>query len=176
MVSSSLRPLCVSWFDRMDQALVGFMSLYGIPLLRWAVAIVYLWFGGLKLINASPAAELVVRTVFWLPPQQALAFIGSWEVVIGMGLLVTHPLVLRATLFLLWLQAAGTFQVFFLLPQEAFQGGNPLLPTLEGQYAFKNLVLIAAGLVIGSTVRRDSMPRSMPTPARRHPQEQRERS
>jgi len=35
----------------------------------------------------------------------------------------------------------------------AFQGGNPLLPTLEGQYAIKNIVLITAGLVIGSTVR-----------------------
>ena len=174
MVSSNLRTLCVSWFDRLDHALVGFMSAYGIHLLRWAVAIVYLWFGGLKLINASPAAELVVRTVFWLPPRQALLIIGGWEVLIGAGLLFTHPLVLRATLFLLWFQLAGTFQVFFLLPQEAFQGGNPLLPTLEGQYAFKNLVLIAAGLVIGSTVRRDSVPRSMPAPAGRPPQGRRE--
>ena len=154
MLSSSLRTLCVSWLDRLDHALVGFMSAYGIHLLRWAVAIVYLWFGGLKLINASPAAELVVQTVFWLPPRLALVFIGSWEVLIGIGLLFAHPLLLRVTLFLLWLQAAGTFQVFFLLPQEAFQGGNLLLPTLEGQYTFKNLVLIAAGLVIGSTVRR----------------------
>ena len=154
MVSSNLRTLCVSWLDRLDHALVGFMSAYGIRLLRWAVAIVYLWFGGLKLINASPAAELVVQTVFWLPPRLALVFIGSWEVLIGIGLLFAHPLLLRVTLFLLWLQAAGTFQVFFLLPQEAFQGGNLLLPTLEGQYTFKNLVLIAAGLVIGSTVRR----------------------
>ena len=140
--------------DRLDQALVRFMSAYGIHLLRWAIAIVYLWFGGLKLINASPAADLVVQTVFWLPPHAALLFIGGWEVLIGIGLLFTHPLVLRATLFLLWLQLAGTFQVFFLLPQVAFQGGNPLLPTLEGQYAIKNLVLITAGLVIGSTVRR----------------------
>jgi uncharacterized membrane protein YkgB len=140
--------------DRLDWILVRFMSAYGIHLLRWAIAIVYLWFGGLKLINASPATELVVRTVFWLPPQQALLFIGSWEVLIGVGLLFTHPLILRITLFLLWLQIAGTFQVFLLLPDIAFQGGNPLLPTLEGQYAIKNLVLITGGLVIGSTVRR----------------------
>lgn len=143
-----------SWLDRLDRTLVRFMSAYGIHLLRWAIAIVYLWFGGLKLVNASPAAELVVRTVFWLPPHAALLFIGGWEVLIGIGLLITHPLILRATLFLLWLQIAGTFQIFFLLPQAAFQGGNPLLPTLEGQYAIKNLVLITAGLVIGSTVRR----------------------
>lgn len=140
-------------FDRLDQRLVRFMSAYGITLLRWALAIVYLWFGGLKLINASPASELVVRTVFWLPPRASVLFIGGWEVLIGLGLLFTHPLVLRITLFLLWLQLAGTFQVFILLPQAAFQGGNPLLPTLEGQYAMKNLVLITSGLVIGSTVR-----------------------
>jgi hypothetical protein len=104
-----------SWLDRLDQTLVRFMTVYGIHLLRWAVAIVYLWFGGLKLINASPAAELVVQTVFWLPPRSALLFIGGWEVLIGIGLLFTHPLVLRTTLLLLWLQALGTFQVFLLL-------------------------------------------------------------
>jgi uncharacterized membrane protein YkgB len=141
-------------FDSLDQILVGFMSAHGVRLLRLAIAIVYIWFGGLKLINASPAAELVIQTLFWLPPNVALLFIGGWEVLIGVGLLFTHPLVLRATLFLLWLQIVGTFQVFFLLPQVAFQDGNPLLPTLEGQYAIKNLVLITAGLVIGSTVRR----------------------
>jgi len=139
------------------------MSVYGIHLLRWSIAIVYLWFGGLKLVNASPAAELVVQTVFWLPPRAAMIFIGGWEVLIGLGLLFTQPLILRATLFLLWLQIAGTFQVFILLPRVAFQGGNPLLPTLEGQYAIKNLVLITAGLVIGSTVRRSPVrPSSTP--------------
>jgi hypothetical protein len=51
---------------------------------------------------------------------------------------------------------------------------DPFLPTLEGQYAFKNLVLIAAGLVIGGTVRRDSVPRSMATAAGRPPQGRRE--
>ena len=143
-----------SRLNQLDRRLVGFMSDYGTHLLRWSIAIVYLWFGGLKLVNASPAADLVVKTVFWLPPHAALLFIGVWEVLIGLGLLSTHPLVLRITLFLLWLQIAGTFQVFLLLPRVAFQGGNPLLPTLEGQYAIKNLVLITAGLVIGSTVRR----------------------
>ena len=49
-----------SWLVRLDQTLVTFMSAYGIHLLRWAIAIVYIWFGTLKLINASPAAELVV--------------------------------------------------------------------------------------------------------------------
>jgi hypothetical protein len=33
-----------------------------------------------------------------------------------------------------------------------------MLPTLEGPYVVENMVLIAAGLVIGSTVRRASPP------------------
>ncbi len=147
-------PRSLAWLDRLDRRLVQFMSAHGIGLLRLAIALVYIWFGGLKLVGASPAGDLVIRTVFWLPPRAALLFIGSWEVLIGVGLLVAHPLVLRVTLLLLWLQIAGTFQIFFLLPEAAFQGGNPLLPTLEGQYAIKNIVLITAGLVIGSTVRR----------------------
>lgn len=140
--------------DRLDQALVSFMNQYGIHLLRWTLALVFIWFGGLKLIGASPATDLVVRTVFWLPPHLAVLVIGVWEVAIGVGLLFTAPLILRITLLLLWLQMAGTFQVLVLLPEAAFQGGNPLLPTMEGQYVIKNLVLIAGGLVIGSTVRR----------------------
>lgn len=145
------------WFDRIDQTLVRFMSDYGIHALRWAIALIFIWFGGLKLINASPAADLVVQTVFWLPPDTAMVLIGGWEVLIGIGLLFTHPLILRGTLFLLWLQIAGTLQVFFLLPHVAFQGSNPLIPTLEGQYVIKNVLLITAGLVIGSTVRRHAI-------------------
>lgn len=148
----------ISALDRLDRRLVGFMAAYGVTLLRLAIAFVYLWFGALKLLGASPAAELVVQTVSWLPPRTALLFIGGWEVLIGAALLFAHPLVLRVGLLLLWLQLLGTFQVFILLPGAAFQGGNPLLPTLEGQYAIKNLVLITAGLVIGSRVRQVSDP------------------
>ena len=158
MVDQDSRLFGYERLDRIDKMLVNWMSANGIYLLRWAVAIVYVWFGGLKLINASPAAELVVRTVFWLPPRTALLFIGSWEVLIGIGLMFAHPMILRITLLLMWLQIAGTFQTFVLLPQTVFQNGNPLLPTIEGQYAIKNLVLITAGLVIGSTVRRKSKP------------------
>lgn len=143
-----------SALQRLDALLVHWMSAYGVYLLRVALAVVYIWFGALKLVEGSPAADLVIKTVFWLPPQTALWFIGGWEVLIGIGLLFTQPLLTRATLFLLWLQMAGTFQVLVFFPALAFQGGNLLLPTLEGQYVIKNLVIITAGLVIGSTVRR----------------------
>ena len=49
---------------------------------------------------------------------------------------------------------AGTFLVLVVKPEIAFQGGNPLLLTTEGEFVIKNLVLIAAGLVVGGSVQR----------------------
>jgi uncharacterized membrane protein YkgB len=49
---------------------------------------------------------------------------------------------------------AGTFLVLVVRPDIAFQAGNPFLLTTEGEFVVKNLVLIAGGLVVGSTVRK----------------------
>lgn len=51
---------------------------------------------------------------------------------------------------------AGTFLVLFTQPDLAFQNNNPLLLTTIGEFVLKNLVLVSAGLVIGTTVRRHS--------------------
>jgi hypothetical protein len=59
-------------------------------------------------------------------------------------------------------QLLGTFLVLLVQPEVAFQDGNPLLLTVEGEFVIKNLVLITAGMVVGTTVRRRSVtpPRS----------------
>ena len=46
----------------------------------------------------------------------------------------------------------GTALVFVVRPEVAFQDGNPLKLTVEGEFVIKNLVLIAAALVVGSTI------------------------
>ena len=50
------------------------------------------------------------------------------------------------------LQMAGTFLPLIILPEVVYSF-NPLTLTLEGQYIIKNIVLIAAAIVIGSHVR-----------------------
>jgi hypothetical protein len=40
-----------------------------------------------------------------------------------------------------------------VLSPERLQATIPFVPTLEGQYIIKNLVLISAGIVVGATVR-----------------------
>ncbi len=132
--------------------MIRFMADYGIRVLRVCLGIVFVWFGLLKVIGKSPVAELVAHTVYWVPSAFFVPFLGAWEIVVGLGLL--FALALRLILFLFWLQMAGTFLVLVVKPDIAFQGGNPLLLTTEGEFVIKNLVLIAAGLVVGGTVRR----------------------
>jgi len=141
----------VAVFNRIDQRLVGFMTLYGLRLIRLSLAVIFIWFGWLKVIGRSPVAYLVENTVYWVPPKFFVPFLGVWEITIGLGLLFHFAL--RLTLFLFWLQLTGTFLVLILRPDIAFQGGNPLFLTTEGEFVIKNLVLISAGLVIGSTVK-----------------------
>ena len=139
------------WWQRMDAAMVGFMAAWGIRLLRICLGVVFIWFGALKALGHSPVVSLVIAVVPWFPPNVFVPVLGVWEILVGVGLL--FAVALRLTLFLFWLQMAGTFLVLVAKPDIAFQGGNPLLLTTEGEFVIKNLVLIAAGLVVGGTVR-----------------------
>jgi uncharacterized membrane protein YkgB len=132
--------------------MISFMSTYGIRVLRIALAIIFIWFGALKIANVSPVADLVAQTVYWVSPKLLVPFLGFWEVVVGLGLL--FAIALRLVLLLFWFQMTGTFLVLVLHPELSFQSGSPLLLTVTGEFVIKNLVLIAAGLVIGSTVQR----------------------
>lgn len=135
---------------RVDEALISLMRAHGVRVLRLALGAVFVWFGALKIIGRSPVADLVAETVYWVSPDRFVPFLGWWELAVGLGLLL--GVALRLTLLLFWLQLAGTFLVLVLRPDLAFQAGNPLLLTIPGEFVVKNLVLIAAGLAVGSTV------------------------
>src|SRR3990167_3082772 len=141
------------WWSRLDARMVGFMASTGITLLRTCLGIVFVWFGALKVAGHSPVEALVIQAVPWIGPSLLLPGMGAWEILVGLGLLTR--VALRATLFLFWLQMAGTLLVLLLRPDLAFQHGNPFLLTTEGEFVIKNLVLVSAGIVVGSTVRRD---------------------
>ncbi len=138
-------------FDQIDRSIAGWMERYGYLLLRCSLGVVFIWFGLLKPLGLSPAAELVKRTVYWFPPEMFIPILGWWEVAIGLGLLY-RPLI-RVALLLMFLQMPGTMIPLVLLPEVCFTQ-FPFAPTLEGQYIIKNLVLISAGIVVGGTVRR----------------------
>ena len=136
------------------------MARYGIVLLRLSLGIVFLWFGALKFFpGLSPAQDIAIRTMDKLAfglisPAVSIHVLAAWECAIGLGLILGR--LMRATLFLLWLQMLGAVTPLVLFPHEMFTR-IPYAPTLEGQYIIKNLVLISAGLVIGATVRGGSL-------------------
>lgn len=136
--------------DALDAVIAGWMNRWGLTLLRVSLGIVFIWFGALKPLGLSPAAELVARTVYVLDPNVFVPILGIWEVAIGLCLLY-RPL-LRLGILLLFLQMPGTFLPLVLLPEVTFVE-FPYAPTIEGQYIVKNLVLIGAALVVGGTVR-----------------------
>ena len=124
------------------------------PALRCALGVIFIWFGILKPIGISPAAPLVLKTTSWLPflePPIWLVLIGWWEVAIGLSFLI--PALTRLAIALLFLQMVGTFLPLVLLPEITFQEGRvPFVPTMEGQYIIKNLLILAAALALGGTV------------------------
>jgi uncharacterized membrane protein YkgB len=136
--------------EPLDRRIAGWMQRNGLFVLRIGLAVVFIWYGILKPLGMSPAAELVRRTVYFVPPDLFIPILGWWEVAIGIGLLFRS--LNRTAIFLLFLQMPGTLLPLVLLPEVCFTQ-IPWGLTLEGQYIVKNAVLIGAALVVGGTVR-----------------------
>jgi uncharacterized membrane protein YkgB len=132
-------------FQKLDRWFISGLHRWSIPLLRNALGVVFFWFGWLKLVGLSPAEGLVRSTFGFLPFDDFFFLLGIWEVAIGIGLWFKQSL--RAVLALLWLQMAGTFLAVLLNPALFFVG-IPFLLTLQGEFVVKNLVLVAASLVV----------------------------
>lgn len=141
-----------SFIARIDEVLIPWLRRWSVPLLRGALGAVFVWFGALKVLDVSPVSELVADTVYWVDPSWFVPVLGGVEILIGLGLLLRRGL--RLVLAALVLQLAGTFLVFVVRPEVAYQDGNPFRLSVLGEFVVKNLVLLTAALVVGSTIER----------------------
>lgn len=119
-------------------------------LIRIPLFVIFFWFGLLKVIELSPAQGLIIDTVYWMPflsPEDWVIVIGYWEMLIGLFFLAKKTTFYA--MLLLFLQMSGTFMPLVLLPSVTFQNSNVLLPTLEGQYIIKNIIIITSAIVVG---------------------------
>jgi putative oxidoreductase len=83
--------------------------------------------------------------------------VGLFEVTIGLGMIAGRfPLLVCAVMVG---HLCGTFLALVMRSTVAFQNGNPLLLTTEGEFVVKNLVLIAAVLVLAARFDRGEVPR-----------------
>ncbi|MCX6193562.1 MAG: hypothetical protein NTX34_03595 [Cytophagales bacterium] len=112
---------------------------------RAMIAVVYIWFGFLKVIGTSPAEGLVTKLFnLTLEPimgiQTFLLILGIGECLIGFVWL--SPRLTKLAFGLMIVHMFTTFMPILFLPNETWQSFFTL--TLTGQYIIKNVVLLSA--------------------------------
>ena len=132
-----------------DQLFIKLTQRISKPFARFAIFVVFFWFGYLKVIGVSPAAPLVqslleVTFLQGINPEIFVIAFGWFEVALGVLFLV--PRLERLIFALLIFHLATTVMPLFLLPATTWYG--TLQPTLIGQYIIKNILLLALELVI----------------------------
>jgi putative oxidoreductase len=119
--------------------------------LRLSLAIVFLWFGLLKLAGVSPVVELLRSSMPLLARSPFIELLGLAEILISIGL-ISERFAGHAA-FLMMLHLTCTLSIVLIAPGLMFDPAFPVL-TMNGEFLAKNLVLIAAGLSVISS-RRD---------------------
>ena len=136
-----------------EERLTRFAGEAGIPLLRIGLGVVYLWFGVLKLFpGGSPAQDLVERTVSALTfgiIHGDLARVSAAMTEIGIALVLLSFRAPRLCAVLLIGHVVLVSTPLVLFPGEMWSG--PLQASFEAQYILKNLVTVAAAVVIASS-------------------------
>jgi putative oxidoreductase len=141
-------------FDQLDTAINRWLVAHSIALLRIGMGLVFLGFGVLKFFpGISPIEDLATRTTHILTlgalsGHPAMNFVAGLECIIGLCFLTGR--FLRVGVWLMAAQMIGAMSPLILFPGELFPG--PLhAPTLAAQYIIKDIILVAAGMVIAST-------------------------
>ena len=136
--------------EKFDKAAIDFLKKITSPLARISLFIIFFWFGYLKIIDISPANPLVQallnKTLPFIGFSQFIVLLGIWEMVIGIAFLI--PKAERFTILLLIPHMITTFLPLIFLTDITWQ--SFLIPTLEGQYIIKNLVIIALAVSVAS--------------------------
>ena len=128
-----------------------FLARAGQPALRISLGLVFVVFGALKFIPAaSPVEDLVSRT--WstlsfgvIDGYAALAITGALEVFVGLTFIT--GIFLRIGLLALAATFVGIFSPLVFFTGELFATAGP---TLTAQYILKDVVLVAAAMVVGA--------------------------
>jgi uncharacterized membrane protein YphA (DoxX/SURF4 family) len=141
-------------YTNFEGGLVNWLEENGTLLARVAMLVVYFWFGILKLFGLSPANEMVrnlqAKTLPFLTFDQFIVLFALFEMLIGILFLI--PKATRVAIVLFAAHMVTTTMPLLLLPEMTWQ--KALVPTMEGQYIIKNVVLIALAANLGASLRR----------------------
>lgn len=134
----------------LDRILMSCARKGTVPFARFALFVVYFWFGILKVVGESPAnplvSDLLGKTMPFMTFDTFIVLFGLFEVLIG--ILFLFPRFTKFSIFLLCIHMITTVMPLFVLTGVTWS--KPFVPTLEGQYIIKNLLIIATALTIVS--------------------------
>ncbi|MDR5836101.1 DUF417 family protein [Caballeronia sp. LZ034LL] len=132
--------------------------LSSLALLRWALVIVFLWFGGMKFTayEANGIAPFIINSpvMSWLHTlfgvRGASYVIGTLELSTALALIIGAFQPMFSALGAAMSAATYLITLTFLLSTpgvaEATAGGFPAISALPGQFLLKDVVLLAASL------------------------------
>jgi len=133
-----------------DNGLIHFFRKISLPLAHIAIFVVFFWFGILKVFGDSPAnplvAKLLEQTLPFITFDQFIMLFGIYEMIIGLAFLI--PGLERLAIALLLPHMVTMVMPLILLSSITWQA--PFVPTLEGQYIIKNIVIIALALSLAA--------------------------
>ncbi|MCK5060004.1 MAG: hypothetical protein KAR00_02580 [Candidatus Pacebacteria bacterium] len=121
-----------------------------LPFGRLALFVVYFWFGILKIIGrgyTNPLIEnLMEQTLPFMTFSSFIIGFSIYEVIIGILFLI--PKWTRLAIFLLLPHIIIMVFPLFLIPEVMWEAN--FIPTLEGQYIIKNLLVIALAISLAA--------------------------
>ncbi len=134
----------------LDKAIIEFLRKISMPIAHTAIFIVFFWFGILKVFGTSPAnplvSDLLHKTLPFITFDQFIVLFGIYEMIIGITFLI--PNLERLAIALLIPHMLMTTLPLFFLSASTWQA--PFVPTLEGQYIIKNVVIVALAIAVAS--------------------------
>lgn len=135
---------------KIDIEFINFAKTISVPFARLSIFVIFFWFGILKVLGFSPASglvkDLLERTLPFIQADQFVVLFGVFEMIIGVLFLIKG--LERLVIPLLLAHMITTIMPLFLLQAQTWSGF--LVPTLEGQYIIKNLVIIAVSIGIAA--------------------------
>lgn len=134
----------------MDSDIIHFFRKVSDPMARLALFVVFFWFGLLKVLGTSAATPLVQdlfeHTVPFMSFSLFLILFGAFEMLIGAMFLIKGYE--REVIPLLLVHMVTTFLPLFFLIDTTWV--KWFVPTMEGQYIIKNLVIIATAIAVAA--------------------------
>ena len=137
-------------FKIIDSKVIEFMKKYGESVEKVLLGSYFVWFGLIKLFGGKSASSIIAQSTYWIEPQTAVICLGLWEIAIGLGLFYNK--LIRLSIFLLLLRVPGVILALGYHYDECFKVSF-FEPSIQGQYLIKQLTLVGAALVIGSSLK-----------------------